>query len=227
MAESLRALVLDIEGTTTPLTFVHRVLFPYAQQRLADVVRARHAEPQIAAILAAVAVETGRTLEVPAAIEVLLDWSRQDRKIKPLKDLQGLIWEQGYRDGSLRSPMYPDVLPALREWRARGLELFIYSSGSVAAQRLLFGNTSDGDFTGYLQGYFDTTVGAKVEAASYRNIQSVLGHPSERIGFLSDHAGEIAAAHAAGWQAVLVAREAAQAGAISSFAELSDRMSLP
>jgi len=220
-----RAVILDIEGTTTPIAFVQDVLFPYAHARIAAVLQAHHTQPGVAALIREAADHLGKpTLDIQEAIAAFLEWSTADRKIRPLKELQGMIWKQGYHDGSLRSPIYPDVVPALREWQARGLHIYVYSSGSVEAQRLLFEYSGEGDLTGYFHGYFDTAIGPKIEPASYRRIQSILQERADQLLFLSDNAVEIATAHSAGWQAILVARESATAqvpaGAIASFLEL-------
>jgi enolase-phosphatase E1 len=220
-----RAIVLDIEGTTTPIAFVHDVLFPYANERLPAVLQARHEESQFAELIAEAArIEGLPGLDVASAIRLFLDWSLADRKVAPLKTLQGLIWQEGYLDGSLRSPVYADVAPALRRWRDRGIELYVYSSGSVAAQKLLFGHTLEGDLTGSLSGYFDTTVGAKTDAASYERIQQRIGRPATELLFFSDNILEIAAARTARWQAVLVERDGPVPGrvppAVTSFAEV-------
>jgi enolase-phosphatase E1 len=221
-----RAIVLDIEGTVSPIAFVRDVLFPYARVRLAEVIRARYSEPQIAALLHEAAQLAGTPhLEVGAAIELFLSWSDADRKMRPLKTLQGFIWRQGYIDGSLRAPLYPDVLPALREWRSRGIDLYVYSSGSVEAQRLLFQFSEQGDLREHFSGHFDTAVGPKVEVESYRSIRRTIGVSPGELLFLSDSAAEIGAATAAGWRALQVQRDAQgsnEAGppSIASFANL-------
>lgn len=221
-----RAIVLDIEGTVSPIAFVRDVLFPYARARLAEVIRARYSEPQIGALIREAAQLAGTPgLEVEAAIELFVSWSDADRKVRPLKSLQGLIWKQGYLDGSLRAPVYPDVPPALREWRMRGIDLYVYSSGSVEAQQLLFQFSQRGDLRECFSGYFDTGVGSKVDAQSYRSIRDTIGASSSELLFLSDSAAEIGAAVAAGWRAVLVRRDApadgeAEPPSIASFSNL-------
>lgn len=173
----IRAIVTDIEGTTSDIRFVHNVLFPYARERLAGFVTAQqHAEP-VRTILDNLRRET----DAPAAstadlIATLFDFMDEDRKSTALKALQGIIWRDGYLNGDFTGHLYPDVLPALEKWKAQGIDLYVYSSGSVAAQKLLFGYSDEGDITHLFTGYFDTLVGAKREAQSYRNIAEHLGH---------------------------------------------------
>jgi enolase-phosphatase E1 len=131
----------------------------------------------------------------------------RDQKVTPLKTMQGLIWEEGYRAGELVTPLYPDVAPALRDWHARGVRLYIYSSGSVHAQRLIYRHTDAGDLTPLLSGYFDTRTGAKREVSSYRRIAEAIGVPPRRILFLSDVRQELDAARDAGWQTVWIVRD--------------------
>jgi enolase-phosphatase E1 len=164
----------DIEGTTTPIAFVHDVLFPYSYDRL----------PQF--------------VDDPATLEQMRQWIREDKKEPALKELQGRIWRQGYEDGTLRSQIYDDVRPALERWKARGLTLGVYSSGSVEAQHLLFRYTERGDLTPYFSDYFDTKVGAKREEHSYRAILSAIGRAGDDVLFLSDVPAELDAARAAG-----------------------------
>ncbi|WP_051710873.1 acireductone synthase [Andreprevotia chitinilytica] len=202
----VRVVITDIEGTTTSISFVRDTLFPYARPRLGSWLRAHAEEEAAQAVQAQVQHETGQALTQEQVIRQLEDWSDADRKVTPLKTLQGLIWAAGYADGSLIAPLYPDVAPALSHWRTAGLTLGVYSSGSVAAQQLLFGHTGAGDLTGWFSHWFDTTVGGKLESESYRHIAASLGVPASAILFLSDHSGEVAAAQQAGWHAWRIAR---------------------
>jgi enolase-phosphatase E1 len=147
------------------------------------------------------------TLDAREMSAVLLKWMDEDRKITPLKDLQGLIWRTGYESGELRSHVYEDAVRGLRRWHAAGLRLYVYSSGSIPAQQLLFAYTRDGDLRPLFSGYFDTTTGPKLESLSYGRITAVLGLPPRSIVFLSDHPGETGAAAEAGLQTVLLVRE--------------------
>lgn len=203
-----RAIVTDIEGTTSSIAFVHEVLFPYSRARLADYVTARSAE--IGAILDQVRAEAGRSaLSLDGCIALLLEWHDADRKIGPLKELQGLIWAEGFAAGELQGHIYPDAVEGLRRWHERGIALYIYSSGSVGAQKLLFGHTAAGDQTPLFAGFFDTAVGGKKEAASYRRIAERIGLPAADMLFLSDVEAELAAAAEAGFAVTLLAREGA------------------
>jgi enolase-phosphatase E1 len=202
----VRAVVTDIEGTTSSLAFVKDVLFPYARRALPDFVRGHQAQLEdIASDMAAI---VGKPLSDPQQmIDLLLQWMAEDRKITPLKTLQGMVWKTGYESGELQSHLYEDAARSLRKWHADGLQLYVYSSGSVAAQKLLFAHTPYGDLLPLFSGYFDTTTGPKLESRSYQAITVALGLTPQAIVFLSDHAGEIQAANAAGLQTVLLARE--------------------
>jgi enolase-phosphatase E1 len=210
MAESIQAgaVLVDIEGTTSSISFVHDTLFPHARAAMGDFLRAHAAEPAVAEQIQAAAREAGIDADdLEAVTAVLVDWIDRDRKETSLKALQGMIWEQGYRDGAYRAHMYPDATAALRRWHAAGLPLYVYSSGSVRAQQLFFGHSVDGDLLGLFSGHFDTTTGGKREAESYQGIAAELGLPAAQIVFLSDVTAELDAARAAGMQTVLVIRE--------------------
>ncbi|MGX1198643.1 acireductone synthase [Parvibaculum sp. MBR-TMA-1.3b-4.2] len=205
--KAVKAVVTDIEGTTTPIEFVHEVLFPYARERMAAFCNANAAVPEVAKALADARELAGDpALDLDGTVALLLQWMAEDRKAGPLKSLQGLIWREGYEGGVLKGQVYEDVPGELRRWRERGLSLFVYSSGSVAAQKLIFGYSDKGDLTSLFDGYFDTAIGAKVEAASYGAIAGETGFAPGDILFLSDHGGEIAAAQGAGLQAVRLDR---------------------
>lgn len=179
------SIVTDIEGTTTPISFVHRILFPYAREHLGTFLAANPTHPALT--------------DVPEPrLATLLGWMDRDEKITALKTIQGEIWKQGYEKGELVGEIYPDVPPALRRWSHAGLRLFVYSSGSVAAQRLLFHHTPDGDLTPVFQAYFDTNLGPKRESASYAAIARAVGGRPEETLFLSDVVAELDAAETAG-----------------------------
>lgn len=204
-----KAILLDIEGTTSSLSFVADTLFPFARKHLATYVAA-HPEA-VAPYLA----------EVPGddKVATLLQWMDEDRKATPLKAIQGMIWAVGYSTGDLDGHVYPDTPEAMRRWRARGIGVHIYSSGSVEAQKLIFGNSLAGDLTPLLGSYFDTTSGPKREADSYRTIAAALELAPEEILFVTDVQAEADAARAAGMGAVLIDREG-DAGEVSSLAEV-------
>jgi enolase-phosphatase E1 len=208
----IRAILTDIEGTTTSLSFVQQVLFPYAAARLPDFVRLHRNDPAVASLL-----EDARAcVEGPSDDETLiarmLEWIASDRKITPLKAIQGLIWEEGYALGDLRGHLYPDAARWLRQWHDAGIHLYVYSSGSVHAQRLLFGHTDDGDLTGLFSGFFDTRIGGKRESASYAAIAQTIRstHADVTPGgilFLSDILEELDAARKAGLATLALQRD--------------------
>jgi enolase-phosphatase E1 len=202
-----RAILTDIEGTTTSIAFVKEVLFPFARAHLPGHVAAYAADPEVRRCLDDARATAGDpALSDVAVVALLLRWIDEDRKATPLKTLQGLVWAAGYRSGELVAHVYDDAALALRAWHAAGLPLHVFSSGSVAAQRLLFGHTTHGDLTPLLGSYFDTTTGSKLEAGSYRAIARALGLPHEALLFLSDHTGELDAAAAAGMRTICLDR---------------------
>ncbi|MCK9384828.1 MAG: acireductone synthase [Nevskia sp.] len=201
----IQAIVTDIEGTTSSIDFVHKTLFPYAKQHLRRYLQTHTDDAEVTTQIAEVAKLEGRPLNLDETADVLERWIDEDRKITPLKALQGLIWAQGYADGALSGHVYADTPVYLRRWHAAGKRLYIYSSGSVAAQKLIFGHSDAGDLTPLFSGYFDTRIGAKREAAAYQAILAELGLPSEAVLFLSDVGEELDAARAAGlktWQLI-------------------------
>ncbi len=200
------AVVLDIEGTTTSIDFATDVLYPYARERLPNFVRQHRGEPEVSAIMDE-ARDAGGVWNDEAVVVRMCHWMERDQKVTPLKTLQGLIWEEGYRSGELVSHLYPDVAPALRNWHAQGIRLYIYSSGSTHAQQLIYGHTIAGDLTPLISGYFDTRIGHKREVGSYRHIAEAIGVPPPGILFLSDVREELDAAREAGWQTVWLVRE--------------------
>lgn len=199
------AIVTDIEGTTSSIAFVHDVLFPYSRARLAEFV---HNHPrEVEPMLDAVRQVAGEGLGTESCIACLLEWHDADRKIAPLKDLQGLIWAEGFARGAFTGHVYADAVEGLRRWHAAGIPLYIYSSGSVAAQKLLFGFSDFGDLTPLFSGHFDTAIGGKREAGSYHAIAATLRLPPATILFLSDIAEELDAAQAAGLSVTLLVRD--------------------
>ncbi|MCX5581055.1 acireductone synthase [Kaistia terrae] len=195
----IRAVLTDIEGTTSSISFVKDVLFPYARSRLKDFVAEHAAEPAVAEALAEARDLAKRPdLNAEETAELLAAWIDEDRKAKPLKSLQGMIWEDGYRSGVLKGDIYPDVVEKLTAWKADGLSLYVYSSGSVLAQKLIFGFTNAGDLTPLFSGYFDTAIGSKLEASSYIAIAAEIGFSPSEILFLSDNTKELDAARDAG-----------------------------
>lgn len=202
------AVVLDIEGTTSATGFVVDVLYPYSRERFAALLTGRAAEPAVARAVAQVRELAGEPEASASRIEEILNgWLDDDRKATPLKTLQGIIWSEGFARGELVSHFYDDVLPALRAWHRAGLSLYVYSSGSVSAQRAWFASTPEGDLTQLVSGLYDTeNAGPKQEASSYRVITAATGVPAERTLFLSDRAGELDAARTAGWHTIGIRR---------------------
>jgi enolase-phosphatase E1 len=205
----IRAIVTDIEGTTSSISFVHEVLFPYAREHLAEFVRVHQHEPAVAGQLREVGHEVGAELDTEAAIAQLLAWIAEDKKITPLKALQGLIWESGYKNGDFTGHVYADAVRGLRHWHQAGIKLYVYSSGSVHAQQLLFGYSDNGDLTPLFSGYFDTRIGNKREVTSYRAIVEELGVDATGILFLSDIKEELDAAQSAGMHTCWLVRDGA------------------
>lgn len=201
-------LVTDIEGTTSDIAFVQKVLFPYAREALPGYVREHASDPEVAPWIAAIAAEIHTTPDnLPAVIAALWAWIDADRKHTALKALQGLVWERAFHSAEFRAHVYPDAAAALRRWHAEGLPLYVYSSGSIQAQKLYFGHTEVGDLLPCFRGHFDTTCGGKREAESYRRIAAAIGADPASILFLSDIGAELDAAREAGWQTVQVCRE--------------------
>jgi enolase-phosphatase E1 len=216
-----RAILLDIEGTTTSVEFVYEVLFPFARQRIKGFVLRNYQSEDLQTDILALRAErqsdeeanreppawhddSGHELEsVTQYVYWLMD---QDRKSKALKSLQGKIWEQGYLRGELLGHVYPDVLPAFARWVKQQRTIYIFSSGSVLAQKLLFAHTTEGDLTGYITGYFDTTTGAKTAAGSYESIANKIGAPATDILFVSDVTAELDAAQFASMKTGLCVR---------------------
>ncbi|GAA0319302.1 acireductone synthase [Actinoallomurus spadix] len=199
-------IVLDIEGTTSATEAVHKGLYDYARPRLGLWIEAHADGPQVKEALEQVRAETGAatTAEVVA---VLHRWMDGDVKATPLKTLQGQIWAAGFAAGELTSHFFADVPPALARWRAEGIRVAVFSSGSVASQRPWFRHGDAGDLSAYVEDYFDTVnAGPKREESSYRRIAEALGAEPARTLFLSDVPAELDAAAAAGWRTVGVAR---------------------
>lgn len=202
----IRAILTDIEGTTSSISFVKDVLFPYARRALPAFVAARSREPGVRRWLDVVATENGGMCDDRMIVEVLQGWIDEDRKHTALKALQGMIWADGYRSADFTAHIYPDAAPALVAWKDAGIPLYVYSSGSVPAQRLFFGHSDAGDLTPLFSGWFDTEIGGKREAASYRHIAESIGVAPSEVLFLSDIVEELDAAREAGLATVLLDR---------------------
>lgn len=201
-------IVTDIEGTTSSISFVHDVLFPYASKHLESFILQNLNTPKVRAQLDEVARAANLTAsDSSAMIKQLLQWIKEDKKITPLKAIQGMIWQQGYTQGDFSGHVYDDAHEALLNWHATGIQLYVYSSGSVAAQKLLFGHTKFGNLNTLFSGHFDTLIGGKKETSSYVKISDHLSVPATEILFLSDIVEELDAAKEAGMQTYWLIRE--------------------
>lgn len=202
-----KAALLDIEGTLGSIAFVRDVLFPFASTRMDAFVREYRRDPIVTEILDQTADEADVARDdLDALLQALHDWADRDVKVTPLKTLQGLIWVEGYASSGLQGHLYPDAIDALRRFHAGGAALYVYSSGSVAAQKLLFGHSVAGDLLVLFSGFFDTTIGGKREAASYERILREIDLPPNDTIFFSDNEAELDAAEEAGVQTVQLAR---------------------
>ncbi|MFT7126414.1 MAG: enolase-phosphatase E1 [Pseudoalteromonas tetraodonis] len=203
---TVKAIITDIEGTTTDIAFVHKVLFPYASEHLPHFIRDQLSQSEVAAQLSAVSSEVGAKLSAEQAIEQLLKWIADDVKAPPLKALQGMIWKHGYENGDFQGHLYDDAANYLSQWHRQDIALYVYSSGSIQAQKLLYGFSSHGDLTPLFSDYFDTAVGHKQRSASYAAILERIPHQAEQCLFLSDVVGELDAAADNGIRTALISR---------------------
>lgn len=213
----IRCWLLDVEGTTTPLSFVTEVLFPFARERFLDYLNQNWDDPEIQGDVAGLSPE--RLSSPQQATIVALELMDQDRKLGALKSLQGRIWQEGYRSGQLKGQLFADVPERLKQIKQAGGSVFIYSSGSVLAQQLLFRHSEFGDLTPWIDGYFDTAVGAKVESESYRRISELTRLPAELGIFATDAVAEALAADRAGWRIAVMLRPGNQPQPRHSFPE--------
>ena len=223
----IQAILTDIEGTTSSIDFVHQVLFPYSTKALPEYIQNHHQESEIASIIA----EVRQEIEQPNAsleqvIETLLTWIREDKKITPLKTIQGFIWEYGFKNHEFQGHLYEDAHHNLQQWFKQGIKLYVFSSGSVKAQKLLFGYSKYGDLTNLFQGYFDTKVGNKKQSDAYQKIAHNINLKPQNILFLSDVVTELDAAKAVGYNTILLARKSLpeanfQHSVVTSFDEIS------
>lgn len=215
----IKYVLLDVEGTTSDISFVREVLFPYSAKELRNFISSNKNNASVKEILNGLQANNAEE-----AIQMLLTWIKEDNKHPALKALQGMIWKQGFQNKEFKSPVYPDVIPALQHWKELGLGLGIYSSGSVQAQKLFFTYTEQGDLTPYFDHHFDLEMGGKKEAPSYAKISHRLNLPPNSILFLSDIPEEIMAAQTAGLQTIHVLRpgtEDADLQSIHSFQEIT------
>lgn len=232
MAElkSIKAIVTDIEGTTSSISFVHEVLFPFAKENLPTFLEREKSREEVRRCLndakQFVKEESGEDLSDKEMSERFLEWIAADRKQTQLKQLQGMIWVEGYQNGSFKGHVYEDVPECLKAWNGRGLKLSVFSSGSVPAQKLLFGYSEAGDLTPLFANYFDTTTGPKKESASYKKIVAELSLNEAEVLFLSDVEGELDAAKEAGLATIQVLRPGIEASSkhrtVANFHEITN-----
>jgi enolase-phosphatase E1 len=226
MLDGIQWILTDIEGTTTEVSFVYDILFPYFRTHM-DQWRMVDSDPMndvLEQTRVLVLEEQSINLTSKEALfDQLRQWSIEDRKVTPLKTFQGMVWEQGFKSGAIKGHMYPDVKPALQRWLDDGLKLAIFSSGSIAAQKQLFGFSIEGDLTPYFSAYFDTTTGMKRDEQTYQLIVQQLNTPANNVLFLSDIHQELEAAHAAGLRTLQLVRPGTQANwswCVADFSEI-------
>ena len=225
--EGVKYVLTDIEGTTTSVKFVYDQLFPYFRSHIGDL-KSMIQLPDVQeafrlTVKLSLDLEGRKLNSVDEIINTLYRWSEEDRKITPLKSVQGILWEDGYKKGELKGHVYADVLPALEQWKSQGIQMGVFSSGSIAAQKLIFGYSELGDLTPFFSHYFDTTTGGKKEAETYPKIANAIGFQASKIIFLSDITDELVAADAAGLQTVQLVRpgtEASWKNTVKDFSEL-------
>ena len=205
---NIKAIVTDIEGTTSSIDFVHRVLFPYSTKALPKYLKQHQQQPEIAEIISEVRQEINQPdADLDRVIETLLSWIAADKKITTLKTLQGFIWEDGFVNKQFQGHLYEDAYRNLQQWHQSGIKLYVFSSGSVKAQKLLFGYSEYGDLTYLFSGYFDTNIGNKKQVAAYQNIAQAIAFSPQEILFLSDVTTELDAASSAGYNTILLDRD--------------------
>lgn len=224
--DGIQWILTDIEGTTTEVSFVYDILFPYFRAHM-DQWKTVDSAPMNDVLeqtrLLVLEEQSINLTSKEALFEQLRQWSIEDRKVTPLKTFQGMVWEQGFKSGAIKGHMYPDVKPALERWTAMGMKLAIFSSGSIAAQKQLFGFSTEGDLTPYFSAYFDTTTGMKRDEQTYQLIVQQVNTPANSVLFLSDIHQELEAAHAAGLRTLQLVRPATQANwswCVADFSEI-------
>lgn len=203
----IRVIITDIEGTTSSLSYVKEVMFPYSKKKLRSFLQTHWQKEEIKSIIRRLEEKLCRDVDLELAVKTFEDWIDRDLKEPLLKELQGHIWEEGFLSGELKGHIYEDAYKKLKEWKERGYRLYVYSSGSVKAQKLFFGHTEYGDLTALFDGFFDTSVGGKKEKASYLKIASAVGSKPQECLFISDVEEELDCAKEAGMNTIRVVRE--------------------
>ncbi len=224
--DGIQWILTDIEGTTTEVSFVYDILFPYFRAHM-DEWKTVDSAPMNDVLeqtrLIVLEEQAINLTSNEALFEQLRQWSIEDRKVTPLKTFQGMVWEQGFKSGAIKGHIYPDVKPALERWTAMGMKLAIFSSGSIAAQKQLFGFSTEGDLTPYFSAYFDTTTGMKRDEQTYQLIAQQLQASANSVLFLSDISQELEAANAAGIRTLQLVRPGTQANwswCVADFSEI-------
>ena len=211
---TVKSIVTDVEGTTSDIDFVHQCLFPYARERMPAFIAAHGHDPALKPYMAMIVAETDLAADdLEGIAERLQHWIDEDLKHTALKAVQGMIWREGFEQEVFRAHVYPDAVHHLRRWHEAGLPLYVYASGSIAAQQLYIRHSAAGDLSGLFSGHYDTTIGGKRQAESYRKIAADLGMKAGEILFLSDIEAELDAASEAGWQTTQIVREGTLASA--------------
>jgi enolase-phosphatase E1 len=225
--QRIKYILTDIEGTTSSVHFVYEVLFPYFNEHINELTQhaqVNEVKQAFSEVRELAALEDGKHLTTTEEVLAYIKkWSEDDRKITPLKTLQGIIWKRAYETGAITGHVYEDVPTALNQWRAQGLKIGVFSSGSIAAQKLLFRYSDFGDLSGHFSNHFDTNTGSKKEAATYQKIAQFLGLAPEQILFLSDIVAELASAEEIGMQTLQLLRPgtiAAWPHTVSHFLEI-------
>ncbi len=208
--ENIDFVLTDIEGTTTSISFVYEVLFPYFRENISQLKSMMHVDEVAEAFQQTTEIiqqeDERNVTDTDELIATLLQWSWEDRKIKPLKTVQGFLWKTGYESGEILGHVFPDVPLALKAWKDEGVQMGVFSSGSVAAQKLIFGYSDHGDLTPYFSAYFDINTGGKRDAQTYQIIADKINVSNNRILFLSDIVEELVAADEAGFQTIQLVR---------------------
>lgn len=204
---NIKAIVTDIEGTTSSIDFVHQVLFPYSVAKIPQYLENHCQDPAVQQIIHNIQQEVERPdAGIDEIVTILMTWIAEDRKHTDLKALQGMVWEAGFKNSEFKGHIYADAYHNLNQWHQQGIQLYVFSSGSVKAQKLLFGHTEYGNLTKLFTNFFDTTIGQKKTVVAYRNIAQAIATNPEKILFLSDVVAELDAAKSAGYQTRLLVR---------------------
>ena len=202
----VKAILLDIEGTLSSISYVKDVMFPYSKKKLKQFLEENRENEKVKQIIKQVEDIEGKKLSLEEVAQILEKWIDEDKKVTPLKELQGLIWKEGFESGELKGHLYEDAYKKLKEWKDKGYKLYIYSSGSVGAQKLYFSHSEYGNILDLFSGHFDTKIGNKKEQKSYEKIAKEIGLKPEEILFLTDNPDEVKAAEKAGMKAIRIVR---------------------